>query len=40
MDVVDKIARVPLGDRGPMAGAAPVDPIVIRKVSVMPQAQP
>ena len=33
MDVVDKIAMVPLGDNGPMRGAAPVDPITIRKVS-------
>lgn len=35
MDVVDKIAAVALGDHGPMPGAAPVDPIVIRKVSVL-----
>lgn len=35
MDVVDKIAHVALGDHGPMPGAAPVDPIVIRKVSVL-----
>ena len=34
MDVVDKIAAVALGDRGPMPGAAPVEPVVIRKVSV------
>lgn len=34
MDVVDKIATVALGDHGPMAGAAPVDPITITKVSV------
>ena len=32
MDVVDKIAAVPLGDNGPMAGAAPVTPIIIVKV--------
>jgi len=36
MDVVDKIAAVPLGDHGPMRGAAPVDPIVITRVSVLP----
>jgi peptidyl-prolyl cis-trans isomerase A (cyclophilin A) len=40
MDVVDKIAGVALGDRGPMPGAAPVDPVVIRKVSVLPGTQP
>ncbi len=34
MDVVDKIAAVPLGDHGPMPGAAPVDPVVIEKVTV------
>ena len=36
MDVVDKIAAVALGDRGPMPGAAPADPVTIRKVSVLP----
>ena len=40
MDVVDKIAGVPLGDHGPMPGAAPVDPITISKVSVLPDASP
>jgi len=40
MDVVDKIAAVPLGDHGPMPGAAPIDPIVIRKVSLLPATQP
>jgi cyclophilin family peptidyl-prolyl cis-trans isomerase len=40
MDVVDKIAAVPLGDHGPMPGAAPLDPILIRKVSVLPGPQP
>ncbi len=40
MDVVDKIAAVPLGDHGPMPGAAPVDPIVVRKVAVLPDVQP
>ena len=33
MDVVDRIAAVPLGDNGPMPGAAPADPILIKKVS-------
>ena len=40
MDVIDKIAAVPLGDNGPMKGAAPVDPIVILKVAAMPDAAP
>jgi cyclophilin family peptidyl-prolyl cis-trans isomerase len=35
MDVVDKIAAVPLGDHGPVPGAAPVDPVVIQSVSVV-----
>jgi cyclophilin family peptidyl-prolyl cis-trans isomerase len=35
MDVVDRIAMVPLGDKGPFAGAAPVMPIEIRQVSVI-----
>jgi peptidyl-prolyl cis-trans isomerase A (cyclophilin A) len=37
MDVVDKIAAVPVGDHGPMPGQAPVDPITILKVSVLPE---
>lgn len=40
MDVVDKISMVPRGDNGPMKGAAPVDPITIIKVSVLPDAAP
>jgi cyclophilin family peptidyl-prolyl cis-trans isomerase len=40
MDVVDKIAGVPLGDHGPMPGAAPVDPITINKVSILPETAP
>jgi cyclophilin family peptidyl-prolyl cis-trans isomerase len=36
MDVVDKIAAVPLGDNGPMPGAAPVDPILISKATLLP----
>ena len=38
MNVVDKIASVRLGDHGPMPGAAPVDPVLIRKVSLLPSA--
>jgi cyclophilin family peptidyl-prolyl cis-trans isomerase len=40
MDVVDRISTVPRGDNGPMKGAAPVDPITIVKVSVLPDAAP
>lgn len=40
MDVIDKIAAVPLGDNGPMKGAAPVDPITILKVAAVPEAAP
>jgi cyclophilin family peptidyl-prolyl cis-trans isomerase len=40
MDVVDKIAGVPVGDHGPMPGAAPVDPITIVKVSLLPDVAP
>ncbi|MBS0470086.1 MAG: peptidylprolyl isomerase [Proteobacteria bacterium] len=40
MDVVDKISVVPRGDNGPMKGAAPVDPITIIKVSVLPDTAP
>ncbi|MES2256224.1 MAG: peptidylprolyl isomerase [Pseudomonadota bacterium] len=35
MDVVDAISAVPVGDHGPMPGAAPVDPVLIKKVSVV-----
>lgn len=35
MDVVDAISAVPVGDHGPMPGQAPVDPILIKKVSVV-----
>jgi cyclophilin family peptidyl-prolyl cis-trans isomerase len=35
MDVVDKIAAVPLGPGGPMPGAFPADPVKIIKVSVI-----
>jgi cyclophilin family peptidyl-prolyl cis-trans isomerase len=36
MDIVDAISQVPVGDKGPMPGSAPVTPIVIKKVSVVP----
>lgn len=36
MDVVDRIAAVPRGGRGPMPGAAPLDPILIEKVKSLP----
>ena len=36
MDVVDAIAEVPVGDHGPMPGQAPVTPIIVKKVSVLP----
>src|SRR5215469_5750729 len=35
MDIVDKISEVPVGDHGPMPGQAPVDPVLITKVSVV-----
>ena len=35
MDVVDKISEVAVGDHGPMPGQAPVDPILITKVSIV-----
>lgn len=40
MAVIDKIAAVPLGDNGPMKGAAPVDPITILRVAPVPDAAP
>ncbi len=42
MDVVDAISQVAVGDHGPMPGQAPVDPILIKKVSVVgePEAPP
>jgi len=40
MDVVDKIAAVPLGDRGPFPGAGPLTPIVIGHVVVQPDTAP
>ena len=35
MDVVDAIAAVPVGDNGPMKGESPVDPILIKKVTLL-----
>lgn len=40
MDVVDAISNVPVGDHGPMPGQAPVDPILIKKVSVVGEPEP
>jgi cyclophilin family peptidyl-prolyl cis-trans isomerase len=36
MDVVDKIAAVPLSDRGPMPGAAPAESVVIKTAKLLP----
>jgi cyclophilin family peptidyl-prolyl cis-trans isomerase len=36
MDVVDKIAGVQLGDKGPFPSAAPVEPVIIRQVTTIP----
>lgn len=35
MDVVDAIGNVPTGDDGPMKGQAPIDPILVKKISVL-----
>jgi peptidyl-prolyl cis-trans isomerase A (cyclophilin A) len=35
MDVVDQISQVAVGDNGPMKGEAPVDPVLIKKVSIV-----
>ena len=39
MDVVDKIAAVKLGGKGPFPGAAPLEPVTIRKVALMPKGE-
>jgi cyclophilin family peptidyl-prolyl cis-trans isomerase len=39
MDVVDAIVAVPRGDRGPN-GDVPIDPIVMKRVTVLPDAAP
>ena len=36
MDVADAINAVPLGDHGPFPGQAPIDPILIKSVTVLP----
>jgi peptidyl-prolyl cis-trans isomerase A (cyclophilin A) len=36
MDVVDRIAAVPLGGKGPFPGAAPLTPVTILRVSPVP----
>jgi cyclophilin family peptidyl-prolyl cis-trans isomerase len=36
MDVVDKIAGVPLGNSGPVPHAAPITPVVITKATALP----
>jgi peptidyl-prolyl cis-trans isomerase A (cyclophilin A) len=35
MDVVDAISKVPVGEHGPMPGQAPVDPILIKNVTMV-----
>jgi peptidyl-prolyl cis-trans isomerase A (cyclophilin A) len=42
MDVVNQISQVAVGDNGPMKGQAPVDPILIKRVSIVgePDAPP
>lgn len=35
MDVADTISAVPVGDDGPMPGQAPVDPILVKKISLL-----
>ena len=40
MDVVDTIGKVPVGDNGPVKGQAPVDPIRILNVQVLPGTAP
>jgi peptidyl-prolyl cis-trans isomerase A (cyclophilin A) len=35
MEVVDAIGAVPTGDNGPMPGQAPIDPIIVKKVTLL-----
>lgn len=35
MDVADAISNVAVGDKGPIPGQAPVDPVLIKKVSIV-----
>ena len=36
MDIVDRINNVPTGDGGPMPGQAPINPVLINKVTIVP----
>jgi cyclophilin family peptidyl-prolyl cis-trans isomerase len=36
MEIADAISQVATGDKGPMPGQAPIDPILIKKVSILP----
>jgi peptidyl-prolyl cis-trans isomerase A (cyclophilin A) len=40
IDVVARISEVPVGDHGPMKGAAPIDPVTVKKVTVIGDAAP
>lgn len=35
MEVADAISNVPVGDDGPMPGQAPVDPILVKKITLL-----
>lgn len=35
MEVVDAIGNVPVGDNGPMPGQAPIDPVIVKKVTLL-----
>jgi cyclophilin family peptidyl-prolyl cis-trans isomerase len=35
MEVVDAIGKVAVGDDGPIPGQAPVEPILIKKISLL-----
>ncbi len=35
MDVADAISTVPVGDDGPMPGQAPVDPILVKRITLL-----
>ena len=36
MDIVDRINRLPTGGDGPMPGQAPINPVLINKVTIVP----
>ena len=40
MDIADQMSVVPVGDKGPMPGEAPVTPIVITKMRVIGEPEP